>query len=352
MALKRTTARLFVTAAIGVVWASYSVLAQEELRFRTGVDLVNVTATVTGRDGRFVSGLQREDFTIYDDDKPQEITHFSNERVPVSLGILLDTSGSMTSDKMAAARAAISRFVVELLGPEDEFFFVEFSDSVRITQSWTTDRRAIIRAASQANAGGGTALYDAIARSLPMAAAGTHQKKAILAISDGNDSSSSVTIAELRQAIRESDVLVYSLGVDAKANAGQPPSRTGRSPAPPAARPPTDPFPLPIPGRGTSRRPPFLPQIFGGSRPLPSSSERVNADALRQITDDTGGRTEIIREFDDLEDATARIADELSRQYSLAYQRPSERDGQWHTIRVEVRQRGVTVRARRGYVAS
>ena len=353
----RTPARFLVATAC--VMSVSSVRAQDELQFRTGVDLVNVTVTVTDRDGRFVSGLRQEDFVVYDDDRPQEITHFSNEHVPVSLGILLDASGSMTSEKMAAARAAISRFVTELLGPDDEVFFVEFSDSVRVTQPWTTDRRAITRAASRVNAGGGTVLYDAIAQSLPIAASGRHRKKALLAISDGNDRGSTVPVPDLVQAIRESEVLVYTLGVDANATPGPTQTRQPRRREPPPVgarppvRPPAEPFPTPVrvPGR-TGRRPPFLPQIFGGARPLPSTSERVNGDALRRITDDTGGRTEIIREFDDLEDATARIADELSQQYSLAYQRPADRDGRWHSIRVEVRGRGLTVRARRGYFAS
>ena len=82
------------------------------------------------------------------------------------------------------------------------------------------------------------------------------------------------------------------------------------------------------------------------------TTDRVNADALRQITDDTGGRTEIIRDFRDLDNATARIADELSKQYFLGYVSPAEQDGRWHAIRVEVNDRRLTVRARRGYIAS
>jgi VWFA-related protein len=94
-----------------------------------------------------------------------------------------------------------------------------------------------------------------------------------------------------------------------------------------------------------------FPQIvWGGSRAAPN--ERVNADALRQITDDTGGRSEIIYQLNDLDSATAHIADELSKQYSLGYTSPGLRDGKWHSIRVEVRDRSATVRARKGYVSS
>jgi Ca-activated chloride channel family protein len=325
--------------------------AQEGFTFKSGVDLVNVTATVTDDDGRFVPGLTRDDFTVYDNGQPQTITHFSSDRVPVSLGIALDSSGSMTPEKMAAAREAINRFVLDLLGEDDELFFIEFADTAHLRQDWTTDRGAISRAVGRISPGGGTAMYDAIAEALPVAAAGRHRKKALLVISDGNDSDSAISVQELRQAIRESEVLVYALGVDATA-----PARRIRTQPPnvPPVRPPFPvpiPTPTPFPGPGT-RRPPFaLPQILGG-RPVPASgSERVNAAALRQVTDDTGGRTEIIRDFGDLDAATARIADELSKQYSLGYPSPAERDGRWHTIRVEVKDPDLTVRARRGYTS-
>ena len=104
-----------------VVVAAVSVTAQSSdgFRFRSGVELVNVTATVTDDSGRFVPGLRKEDFTVYDDGVRQEVSHFSSDRVPVSLGIVLDTSGSMTSDKIATAQAAIDRFIYELLGKDD-----------------------------------------------------------------------------------------------------------------------------------------------------------------------------------------------------------------------------------------
>jgi Ca-activated chloride channel family protein len=311
-----------------------SLAAQEGFRFRSGVELINVTATVTDDRGRFVSGLRKEDFILYESGTRQDVTHFSNERVPVSLGIALDASGSMTPDKMSAARAAIDRFVYDLLGGDDELFFVEFANAPRLIQDWTTDRRAISRAVARVSTSGGTAIYDAVAAALPIAATGQHAKKALLIISDGNDTDSATRIGELRQLIRESEVLVYALGVDGTA------SRSG-----PVIQLPV-PLPFPIPGRRPTRVPPI---IQGGSR---SSGDRVNADALRQITDDTGGRTEIVRGFGDLEQATARIADELSKQYYLGYASSLERDGRWHDIRVEVRDRRLTVRARRGYVAS
>ena len=330
-----------LAALCTVAVATVSVAAQSDgFRFRSGVELVNVTATVTDDNGRFVSDLNKEDFTVYDDGVKQEVAYFSNDRVPVSLGILLDTSGSMDGNKMAYARAAINRFVNDLLGPEDELFFMEFANTPRVTQQWTKDRRLISRAVARTNASGGTAMYDAVADALPLASAGENRKKALLVISDGNDADSSVSVGEVRYLIRESEVLVYALGVDA----------TVRSSGGQVTRPPVQiptPFPFPIPGR----RRPVLPQISGGILTR-SSGDRVNANALRQMTDDTGGRTEIVRGFDGLDAATARIADELSKQYSLGYANSGEKDGRWHAIRVEVRDRTLTVRARRGYVAS
>ena len=326
-----------------VAAAAVTLSAQDGFRFRSGVELVNVTATVTDDDGRFVSNLTKDDFTLFEDGAQQEITHFSSDRVPVSLGILLDASGSMTSDKMAFARAAIDRFVFELLGQDDELFFVEFANAPRITQHWTTDRRAISRALGRVNPAGGTAIYDAVAEALPFAEAGQNRKKALLLISDGNDTNSTTGVSELRQLIRESEVLVYALGVDGSS------ARNNNNNGGTIIRPPQTPIPLPFPfPRG--RRPAF-PQI-GGTWTRVTNSDRVNADALRQITDDTGGRTEIVRGFDGLEAATARIADELSKQYYLGYSSSAEKDGRWHAIRLEVRDRRLNVRARRGYVAS
>jgi VWFA-related protein len=336
-----------IIAALMAATAAAGAQSQEGFRFRSGVDLVNVTATVTDDDGRFVSGLRREDFAVYEDGKLQDVSHFSNDRVPVSLGLLLDTSGSMSPEKMAAARSAIDRLIYELLDKDDELFLVEFATNARLTQGWTTDRRLISRAVREASAAGGTAIYDAVATAIPTAQAGTHRKKALLVISDGNDTNSTTSVGVLRQQIRESDVLVYALGIDG----------SGRRSSNRVVRPPVQvPFPVPFPFPGGRRpdsgRPPSGGGGGGGASFPSAPGDRVNADALRQITDDTGGRTEIVRGSEGLGLATARIADELSKQYYLGYSSNTERDGQWHSIRVAVRDRRLTVRARRGYIAS
>jgi Ca-activated chloride channel family protein len=336
----RTLSRPLLAALVVVAGATLAAQNQEGFSFRSGVELVNVTASVTDDDGRFVSGLRKEDFTVFEDGERQDVTHFSNERVPVSLGIVLDASGSMTPDKMSAARSAIDRFIYDLLGKDDELFFLEFANRPDLVQEWTTDRRAISRAVSRVTPGGGTAMYDAIADALPLAGIGRHPKKALLVISDGNDTNSTLSVGELRQLIRESEVMVYALGVDGTAVS----VRTG-----PTIQLPPMPMPFPIPGRGRQRR---LPPIIGGGGSRVPTAERVNAGALRQITDDTGGRTEIVRGFGDLDNATARIADELSKQYYLGYVSPGKKDGRWHAITVDVKDRRLAVRARRGYIAS
>jgi Ca-activated chloride channel family protein len=314
----------------------------ETFRFRSGVELVNVTATVSDDDGRFVAGLRKEDFIVYDDKERVDVTHFSNDRVPVSLGILLDTSGSMTPDKMSSARGAIERFI-RMLGTDDEMFLARFANVPEIVQGWTTDRRLLARALDSLYAGGGTAMYDGIADALPVAQRGSNRKKAIVVISDGNDTGSSTTTRELKEMIRQSEVLVYAIGVDGRlqtsARGGYPPRRPF-------------PLPFPVPGRG-GRGFPVPPPIGGGGIfGRGSGSEGLDAAALRQVTDDTGGRTEVVRDFSDLVGATERIADELSKQYYLGYASPGKKDGRWHTITVEVRDRRLNVRARRGYVAS
>lgn len=341
--------RLAVLAALVAAAVGVGAQSQDDgFKFKSGVELVNVTATVSDDNGHFVTGLTKDDFAILEDGQPQEIAQFSNDRVPVSLGILLDTSGSMTPEKMSSARSAIDRFIYDLLGKDDELFFMQFASVPDLLQGWTYDRKAISRAVGQVTAAGGTAMYDAIADALPIAADGRNQKKAILVISDGNDTNSRTSVTQLRNMIRESEVMVYALGVDG--NDVQTYTPQPRQPNGPR-------FPIPIPRGGRGRWPgfPLAPQIqfppIGGGWGR-TGNEHVNENALRAITDDTGGRTEIVRGFGDLGNATQRLADELSQQYYIGYNNGGKKDGKWHTIKVDVRNRHYTVRARKGYVAS
>jgi len=325
----------------------------ESFRFKSGVELINVTATVADASGRFVSGLRQEDFLVYEDGQPQTVTHFSAERVPVSLGIVLDTSGSMDGEKIDAARAALDRFLYELLDRDDEIFLYRFSDTPVLLQGWTSDRQQLARALGRVNPTGGTAMYDAVAEAVPLAQSGRNRKKAVVLISDGNDTSSQSSLAELKQLIRESEVLVYAIGIDGEDEpAFVRPPQPGSFPPP--RQPPRLPIPRPFPpvGRPPGTRPPGLQAAQRPGRVRRAPSERVNVVALRDLTDDSGGRTEIVRGPRDLGPATTNIAAELSQQYYLGYPATGKKDGRWHSIRVEAKNPAYRVRARRGYIAN
>ncbi len=353
----RAAAAAGILALVMLALHERPVAGQEGFRFKSGVELINVTTTVTDRSGRFASGLRQDDFIVYEDDKPVEITHFSAERTPVSLGIVLDTSGSMAGEKIESARSAIFNFLQALPDPLDEFFMYRFSADPDLVHDWTDNRAAISSSLGRVRPAGGTAMYDAVAEAVPMAQGGQNRKKAVVIISDGNDTNSRLDVRDVQQLVRETEVLVYAIGIDGMAE-----TTIFNRPTPPVARPPS-PIPFPIPGGrgGGGRGIPFpipTPSPRGGTGGGGGISrggaigDRVNVVALREITDDSGGRTEIVRDPRDLDPATAGIADELSKQYYIGYPSPGHRDGRWHNIRVEVRDRSLKVRARRGYVAT
>jgi Ca-activated chloride channel family protein len=324
--------------------------------FRSAVELVNVTVTVTDEHGRFVPNLAKDDFEVYEDGRRQTISHFENERVPVSLGIALDTSGSMIGEKIAAAQAALNRFLFELLGPQDEVFLYRFDGRPTLVQGWTEDRGELARALGSVKPNGGTAMYDTVAEAVPLAQSGTRRKKALVVISDGNDTSSRTTLTELRDRIRQSEVLVYAIGIDASGenrNYSTRPSSSTSTPAPPRRVPSPSPFPgRKAPPQKSPPPPSSPPPPTRTTRTSSSSVDRVNPDALREMTDDSGGRTELIVSARDLDPATAGIADELSRQYFLGYSSTLPKDGRWHSIEVRVTKGNYTVRARRGFIAN
>jgi VWFA-related protein len=325
--------------------------------FRSGVELIAVTATVTDASGRFVPNLRADDFIVTEDGKPQKVQQFDSERVPVSLGIALDTSGSMLGEKIQAAEDALNRFLFKLLGPDDEVFLYRFDSRPELVQRWTNDRQAVSRALGSVRPSGGTAIYDTVAEAVPLAQSGTRRKKALVILSDGNDTSSHVRLDDLHQLIRESEVLVYAIGIDASGDSGAKSSKTSGSSSPgstTAAAPSSHPVPSPFPGKKPVYQPP-APAAPAPSAPpsrSPAGNGRVNANALRAITDDSGGRTEIVVSSRDIDPATAGIAAELSQQYFLGYVSSIPKDGRWHTIDVQVRHGNYTVRARKGFIAN
>ncbi len=270
-------------------------------RFRSGVDLVKVTATVRDAEGRLVGNLARDDFEILEDGRPQRITQFDRGRVPVSLGVLLDVSQSMLGQRMDDARAALRRFLVDLLEPGDEVFLMVFNHDPKLAAPWTRGPSLLRGRLDAVRPYGATAIYDALMMALPLFAHRAHDRAAVVLISDGSDTASDVTREDVRWQIRLSDAFVYAIGIDA-------PER----------------------------------------RPI---NDRVNARLLRDITAESGGYAEVIADSPELAPATERIAEELNHQYTLAYPSAAPRDGRYHRIRVRVRGGGHRVRARRGYVA-
>jgi VWFA-related protein len=372
--IKRATCTLVALLSAAVLLSAQAQSGQaqgtqaepQSFKFRTGVELVNVNATVTDQSGRFVPGLNKDDFRVYDDETLQTVTHFNSDRVPVSLGIVLDTSGSMDGDKMVAAKSALDRFLYQLVDPNDEVFLYRFDNQPELVEGWTRDKRRVSESLNRIKPRGSTSLYDAVADAVQLAQQGHNRKKAVVIISDGNDTTSRTDIFAVKQLIRETEVLVYAIGIDAVASnqyvsipraagnwrqRGGPPRPVPMPfPMPSGRRPPASP-PPPVPN------PPAQPPVGGGGggnsrwRGGGNSEDRVNVAALRDITDDSGGRTEIVRWTRDLDPAVTGIADELSKQYYLGYGQQGAKDGRWHSIRVEVRQGAYHVRARRGYVA-
>ena len=306
LAVRQLPTALVAATATAALLALNDARAQQPV-FRAGVDLVKVTATVTDGNGHSINGLTKDDFLVSDDGKAQEIVTFSSDRPPVSLGMLLDVSASMTDERLATARAAIDHFIFDLLGKEDELFLLEFAARGRMLQTWTRDRDTFSRALSGVKGSSmnlGTALFDAVKTSVAIAADGANQKKLVLILSDGKDTTSLTSVKETQEAIRKSEVLVYALAVD-------------------------------------------------GSDVKFDTDSGVDATTLRKLTDATGGRTEVVRSFKDLTQATAKLADELNQQYAIGYAAPASRDGRWHAIKIEVvKKPGAKVRSRSGYFAS
>jgi VWFA-related protein len=272
-------------------------------RFKARVDMVSITATVFDANGRLVSGLTQDDFEIYEDGERQPITHFGSERVPIGLGLLLDVSDSMRGQRIADARGSVARFLFELLSDEDEFFVMSFNHAPQVIAPWTSRPDDVLPRLDALRPSGGTSIYDAVMAALPVFEARSRQRAAIVLISDGADTASDAHLRDVRSALLRSDAFVYAIAID----------------------PPAD------------------------TRPI---NARVNPYALREITDESGGRTEVVHDSADLGAATARIAEELNQQYVLAYTSARRPDGQYHSLRVRVSRPGHRVRARRGYVAA
>jgi Ca-activated chloride channel homolog len=276
-------------------------LMRAERPFRSGIELTSLTATVTDAEGRLITDLDRSAFEVYEDGARQEVTQFTRDRVPVGLGVLLDISDSMFGRRIQDARTAVDRFLFELLNAADEFFVLAFNHQPKTLTGWTRTPEEVRRALGSLQPFGGTAAYDAVLASLPLLERRTRQRAALLIISDGADTASMASIREVKSALLRSDAFVYAIVIDS-------PDRQ-------------------------------------------AINTRVNAEALRELTSQSGGRAEVVHNSVDIADASARIAEELNHQYVLGYTSANGADGKYHSIRVRVPGFEYRVRARNGYVA-
>jgi Ca-activated chloride channel family protein len=268
------------------------------------VDLVLVPVTITDPMDRLVTGLDKENFQLFEGKEKQDIQHFSSEDAPVSIGIIFDMSGSMT-DKIERAREAVVEFC-RSANPQDEFFMITFSDQPRLAAGFTSNPDDIQNKLIFTAPKGRTALLDALYLGMHKMKEAKNQRKALLIISDGGDNHSRYTEQELKSQIKEADVIVYGIGVyDAY---------------------------------------------------FPTMEERLGPQLLSEISQVTGGRTFTIDNPNDLPDVASKIGMELRNQYLLGYKPSSvSHDGKWHKIKVKLRiPRGLPplqVYARTGYYA-
>jgi Ca-activated chloride channel family protein len=272
---------------------------------KVDVDLVLVNATVTDVSNRFVIGLDREHFKIYEDKIEQKISHFSTEDMPTSIGVLFDVSSSM-GDKISRAKDAAVAFL-KTTNPEDEFFLLTFADRPKVEEEFTSDVGEIQNRLAFARAKGSTTLYDAVYLGLEKIRHGHNPKKAILLITDGEDTRSRYSLVDVRNAVKESDTQIYAIGIVSSYYSDFSQGRSGRG-------------------------------------------------VLEEMTEITGGKAYFPNSVYELEDICVKIAIELKNQYVLGYSSTNPtKDGSWRKIKLKLNPpKGLptlSVRAKAGYYA-
>jgi Ca-activated chloride channel homolog len=302
----RFNAALMATVAAALIVCGWPIAAQQPpaadgRTFRSRVDITGITVSVRDADGHLVQGLTRDDFDIYEDGEKQPLTQFTSERVPLSLGVLVDISDSMFGRRIADARIAVDRFLFEQLDHEDEFFILAFNHRPHVLTQWTQMPLVVRDALDGIKPTGGTAVYDAVIESMPLIAKRNKERGAILIVSDGADTASSATLKDVQAALRRSQAFVYAIAIDS-------PER-----------------------RAINRA--------------------VNPTTLREITNESGGRTEVVQSSMQIAGAAESIADELNHQYVIGFTPSHAPDGKFHTLRVRTKDAAYKVQARRGYVA-
>lgn len=273
---------------------------------RTSTDLVLVPVTITDGFDRPVMGLDQDNFQLYENKKPQQIKHFSSEDTPVSIGLIVDMSGSM-KDKLERTREAIQQFC-EASNPQDEFFMITFSDAPRLATDFTNKSEQLENDLLTSASKGRTALLDAIYMGLRKMKDARYPRRALLILSDGGDNHSRYSERDIRSAIKEADVLLYAVGTyDQYVN---------------------------------------------------TQEELLGPELLRSITEGTGGKAYAVTDVRVLPAVTKSIGEQLRHQYVLAYQPQSKpHNGKWYKINVKLRlpkslHAFLRINARTGYYGS
>ena len=339
--------RVFIRRVLSTVLYSFFLLpssflaAQDLPTFRAKTDVVVVPVTVTDRSGRFVRGLTADQFELHEDGDRRPVAQFSADRVPVSLGILLDISGSMSQMSDASdgkdARWADTRRALELLvtrlGPQDEVLFAAFSDKVGLAVPWTRDHRQILRAFDSLQTGGDTALFNAVKLIAPAFGLAQHQRRVLLLISDGDDNS--VPAPPLRARPDKSTIGVHEDPYHAALERQRIEKNMMTLAVAAESR------------NALNESGALLYAIGMGTR----KGAKVDQATLEELTKNSGGYVEPLLDAADISTAVARICDDLQAQYLLAFE-PARADGQFHKISVRVKGSRANVRARAGYVAN
>ena len=271
-------------------------------QFKSGTLTVPLYVTVTDGDRRLITDLQRDDFEVYDNGQLQKVTLFDNKHTPITVVVMLDTSGSMTLI-LDRVKAAAEQFLIRLL-PGDTGRVGAFNDKIQFLPDdmFTSDRDELIRLLKELDFGYPTRLWDAVDESIRRLE-GVQERKVILVFTDGTDTASRRDLDDVMQQARAKEVMVYSIGLET--------------------------------------------EIFNGQRRERSSPDR----GLRKLSDETGGGFFLLKKEDELSETFTRVAQELHSQYVLGFT-PAVLDGKVHKLEVKVKQPGANPRARKSYVAA
>jgi Ca-activated chloride channel family protein len=285
---------------LGFVAAATSGVVGQEPTFRSSTRIVPVVATVIDEEGRFVPGLEQDQFTILDNGVPQEITFFQNDVQPFTAVVMLDYSASMTAN-LDRLQAAAEQFVLRMI-PEDKGQVGSFSDKIQFSGTFTNDRDDLIFALKDLQFGNPTRLYDAVNESMAMLR-GVERRKVVLVFTDGDDTASRVGMGDVLDRAKAEEVMVYAIGLES--------------------------------------------EFFNGQRRVRTRPDR----GLRRLADETGGGYFELKKTDELAPTFTRVAQELHSQYTLGFT-PTTLDGREHKLTIRIKTPGMTARARRTYIAS